>query len=112
MNKFIKKELSKLTIPLSFSDDTTEIYIPKIDDTELLVNRQYQIKFDKSVTSPTSVDILSSNWNGGFIPKDEVYTVDITMISGNMVRMNGSSENCTVFNFWAAIKSIKVLYKY
>lgn len=90
MNYRFKRELDKVKcVALTYDDNTTHLFIPKINSIKLEVDNCYLIKLSENVVNPPSNSTLASNWNNGSVPKHYYYKVDISKIMGTMIKING-----------------------
>ena len=93
MNKLIKQQLEKVkSVKIDFKDSDIDIFIPRtteIIQEAMKIGGIYLIKLDKKMTNPTTNSTLASNWNGGRIPTQEYYKVELLEIMNNMYKFNG-----------------------
>ena len=104
MNNIILNQLNSVTTTkVSFSPDDTSIFIPKtikILNSSLSKGEYYIIKLFNSITYPAESSTLASNWNGGYVPKHDMYTVEILNNTGNMIQINGVANEDPTDNFY------------
>ena len=117
MNKQIIDQLKRVSVTkVEFSDTDTEIFIPrtiKILNTSLNKGEYYIIQLFNSVTHPSENSTLASNWNGGRIPKHDMYIAEIIDKKGNMLQINGVANEDPMDNFygWVPVDGFEVIKK-
>lgn len=92
MNKIIKRELEKVRVNIQYDDNTTEIVIPKSNvsvKVDLQVNHNYNIYVEDYILHEPPNFTLSTNWNGGVVPKSKYMNICVTQIMGKMIRIDG-----------------------
>ena len=93
MNKLIRKQLEAVrSTRLEFSNDTTNLYIPKITNigaSSLDVGSVYLIELSDDLLGPQVNSTLASNWNNGNIPRYKYYKVELLDKMNNMYKFNG-----------------------
>ena len=93
MNKLIRKQLEAVrSTRLEFSNDTTNLYIPKITNigaSSLDVGSVYLIELSDDLLDPQVNSTLASNWNNGNIPRYKYYKVELLDKMNNMYKFNG-----------------------
>lgn len=118
MNKqeeLIKEQLSKVQFAdlSNYDKETNTYHISKINQIKLKINHQYIIKIKDSLYDNI---ILRDNYNGGKNPSCRCYLIDIIMILGKIIKVNGIEYDLTLNkvlnNLWSgylAIKDIEIL---
>ena len=114
MNRYIKEQLNKCklaNIP-DFAEDDLEIIIPKYNNIDLLPNLYYNIKIEDYIINEPDNFTLSSNWNRGTKPPENLLSIRIEEIQGKMIKVDaiGKSTN-KVWNGWLPRKAITILEK-
>ena len=114
MNKELIDELNKCklaNIP-DFDSEDLELIIPKYNNIDLLPNLYYNIKVEDYIINEPETFTLSSNWNRGTRPPEELLSIKVEEIQGKMIKVDaiGKSTN-KVWNGWLPRKAITVLEK-
>lgn len=119
MNDLIRQQLNKVKIAHipEFDDNTTEIIIKKLSNIPILENNCYLIKLDDSLLTPNN-SALTINWNGGSIPKNKYYKIDVNKIMAQMIKINGlafdydnKKDLNEMWSGWLPLNSIEILEK-
>ena len=113
MNKFIKEQLNKITVPVAKSDGNV-IYFKKQTicnvNTDFVIGQQYNIKIEKYILNPPPTFTLASNWNGGTIPPEEEMLVVVLQTAGNMIKFKCKGKTTGIYwEGWLPKKSITIL---
>lgn len=114
MNKFIKDQINKITIPLpEFNDDTIHFIIKKqgikqINDFN--VGDIYTIKVENYIINEPQNFSLSSNWNYGTIPPEVDLQTQVLQVMGNMIKFKCKGISTGVeWEGWLPRKSITII---
>ena len=116
MNKFIKEQLQKVTIPMSnWDSNTIKINIPKqknssndIKDFEL--GKTYNIIIEDYILNPPSTFTLAANWNFDTIPPEKELSAEVLQILGNMIKFKCKGKITNIeWEGWLPRKSLKVI---
>lgn len=121
MNPIIKKQLESCkvaNIPV-FDDTTTEIHIPKgavVNVSAYEVGKCYIVELSDVVLNPPDGSTISTNWNGGAIPKYKYYKCEIVKTVAKMVCIMGfgfdpvtMQEYPDLWQGWVPQEGIKLL---
>ena len=121
MNKFIKEQLNNCNVAkIVFTENDTHIIIPKynpLSDIAFIKNHCYIIQVDDHILHPNENSLLVTNWNGGVIPKSQFLKCCISVINGNMIKVDGcgydienDQDKSDVYQgLWLPKDSIKLL---
>ncbi len=116
MSERLTRELGKLKYASVTKLNDEHYIINKATKLHLEIDRCYLIRLGDSVYNPNT--ILSSNWNGGRIPRGRFYQVHVDTIMSNMVKITGvgyMDANCSIFadNWfgWLPIEDVEVIRK-
>lgn len=113
--QLVKDQLSKVIYAdlSNYDKETNTYYIPKINQIKLKINHQYLIKIKDSLYTN---EILRNNYNNGKNPPCKCYLVDVVLILGKIIKVNGVEydllNDMILNNLWSgylAIKDIEVL---
>ena len=114
MNKIIRDQLNKVTsVQLDFNDDTTHLYIPKTEKilvSSLKVGGVYTIELDNSLLYPSSTSTFSANWNGGRVPRNKSYVIEIIDILQGYIKCNGVAVNDNSDDWFGWLPIDKVVF--
>lgn len=116
MNKFIKQQLDKTKeciIP-PYSENDTEIFIPKktIEDKPegMIIGHFYRIKIADYIINEPDNFTLSSNWNHGTKPKENILNIELQKIMGKMIYVNSTTYySGEMWEGWLPSKAVTVL---
>lgn len=120
MKDIIKQQLNSLKVAQipKFDDNTTEIIIKKLSNIPLLENHYYIIKLNDSLLIPNNNSALTINWNGGSVPKNKYYKIDVIKIMAQMIKINGLAFDYDnkidlnkMWSGWLPLNSIEILEK-
>lgn len=118
MNKqeeLIQEQLKRIQFAdlSNYDKETNTYHIPKINQIKLKVNHQYLIKIKDSLYNN---EILRNNYNNGKNPPCKCYLVDVVLILGKIIKVNGVEYDLTLnkvlntlWSGYLAIKDIEVL---
>lgn len=118
MNKqeeLIQEQLKRIQFAdlSNYEEKTNTYHIPKINQIKLKINHQYIIKIKDSLYENI---ILRDNYNSGKNPPCKCYLVDVVLILGKIIKVNGVEYDLTLNkvlnNLWSgylAIKDIEIL---
>jgi hypothetical protein len=93
MNPIIKNQLDKIRCAKmpDYDEDTTHLYIPMktLNDTIVLEqDKCYIVMVEDYILNPPDDFSLHINWNGGTKPSHKYMKLDVSKISGKMVKVN------------------------
>ena len=114
MNKFIKEQLQKVTIPMDYWDDNTNhIIIKKQGESiakDFVVGNIYDIIIEDYVINPPPNFTLASNWNFNTNPPEKELHVKVLQIVGNMLKFQCKGKTTGIeWEGWLPRKSIKIV---
>lgn len=95
MNKVIKQQLASCKIARipEFDDTSTHLFIPKANKGSVALDFQvhcyYIIEIADYVLNPGPEFTLATNWNKGTIPPNKYMKVEISQITGKMIKVTG-----------------------
>lgn len=93
MNKFIEEQLNNCNVAkVVFTSEDTHIVVPKYNpllDIAFIKNHCYIIELEDHILKPNENSLLVTNWNGGIIPKSKFLKCCISVINGNMIKVDG-----------------------
>ena len=119
MNKYIKKELEKVTninLP-PYDDNTTKLIIRRKKNINPIEKHYYIIRLSKTLLNPENDINLVSNWNHGMVPKSTCMKCEILKLSGKMIKINSSGYDIEkdvdlsdiYYNLWLPLEKIEFL---
>lgn len=112
MNKFIKDQLNKITVPIITLDNNI-LYIKKQIGNitnDFNIGDQYNIRIEKYILNPSPTFTLSSNWNAGTMPPEEELKVTVLQKAGNMIKFKCIGKTTNIYwEGWLPKKSITIL---
>ena len=114
MNKFIKEQLQKITIPItSWDDDTTHIIIKKQGSNsseDFIIGNIYDIIIENYIINPPPNFTLASNWNFNTTPPERELHAKVLQIVGNMLKFQCIGKTTNIeWEGWLPKKSIKIV---
>ena len=113
MNKFIKEQLNKITVPVAELDNNVLLFKKQTSNnvnTDFVIGQQYNIRIEKYILNPSPTFTLASNWNAGTIPPEEELFVIVLQKAGNMIKFNCKGKTTGIqWEGWLPKKSITVL---
>ena len=116
MNKFIKEQLQKVTIPMSSWDSNTiQVFIPKQSansnkNTDFELYKSYNIVIEDYIINPPPTFTLASNWNFGTTPPEKELSATVLQIVGKMIKFKCIGKTTNIeWEGWLPKKSIKIL---
>lgn len=124
MNKIVKQQLSKCrvaNIP-EFDDSTTHIFIPKNGKAtaplDFHLHSYYIIEIADYVLNPSTEFTLATNWNKGTVPPHKHMKVQVSQITGKMIKVTGIGYDITyqkdlplVWEGWLPASSARIINK-
>ena len=112
MNKFIKDQLNKITVPI-IELNSNVLYIKKQSnntDNDFNIGEHYSIRIEKYILNPSPTFTLSANWNAGTIPPEEELNVTVLQKAGNMIKFKCIGKTTNIYwEGWLPKKSITIL---
>lgn len=108
-NKIIEDQLNKVECAdLShFNEETNTYYIPKRVDIKIEVDKCYLVKLKPSFFNNETLRI---NWNAGSLPKYDILTIDVSKITGKMIRVVAVQPESNYFwNGWLQSDQLEVI---
>ena len=114
MNRFIREQLNKITIPMpDWNDDTTIFVIPKQGNNikvDFVVGGTYDIMIEDYILNPPPNFTLSSNWNYNTNPPEKELRVEVLQIVGKMLKFKCIGKTTGIeWEGWLPRKSITIL---
>ena len=124
MNKIVKQQLSSCKVAdiPEFDDNTTHIFIPKANKSSLVlefhIHSYYIIEIADYVLNPSPEFTLATNWNKGTIPPNKYMKVEVSQITGKMIKVTGIAYDVStqrdlpiVWEGWLPASSTKIIHK-
>lgn len=124
MNKVVKEQLGKCKVARvpEFDNNTTHIFIPKLNKGAVPLDFQlrnyYIIEIADYVLNPGPEFTLAANWNKGTIPPSKYMKVEVSQITGKMIKITGISYDIVthrdltnVWEGWLPASSAKIISK-
>ena len=89
MNKYIKKELEKVTninLP-PYDDSTTKLHIKRKKNISPVEKHYYIISLSKTLLNKENDINLVSNWNHGIVPRSIYMKCEVLKLSEKMIKI-------------------------
>lgn len=114
MNKFIKEQLQKITIPISnWDDNTINIIVPKQGNNNIAdfhIGNKYNILVEDYIINPPPNFTLASNWNFNTNPPEKELQAEVLQIVGKMLKFKCIGKTTNIeWEGWLPRKSIKIV---
>ena len=119
MNKYIKKELEKVTninLP-PYDDSTTKLLIKRKKNISPVEKHYYIISLSKTLLNSENDINLVSNWNHGIVPRSIYMKCEVLKLSEKMIKINSSGYDIEkdvdlsdiYYNLWLPLEKIEFL---
>lgn len=119
MNKYIKKELEKVTninLP-PYDDSTTKLHIKRKKNISPVEKHYYIISLSKTLLNKENDINLVSNWNHGIVPRSIYMKCEVLKLSEKMIKINSSGYDIEkdvdlsdiYYNLWLPLEKIEFL---
>lgn len=119
MNKYIKKELEKVTninLP-PYDDSTTKLLIKRKKNISPVEKHYYIISLSKTLLNKENDINLVSNWNHGIVPRSIYMKCEVLKLSEKMIKINSSGYDIEkdvdlsdiYYNLWLPLEKIEFL---
>lgn len=114
MDKFIREQLKKITVPIIFLDDSqTHLLIKKQGGKEVqdfVIGNNYNIMIEDYIINPPPNFTLASNWNFNTNPPEKELTGEVLQIVGKMLKFKCIGKTTNIeWEGWLPKKSIKIV---
>ncbi len=113
MNKFIKEQLQKITIPMTtWDENTTKIVfsrqtIQQTVKSDFEVGGVYNIEVENYILNPPPTFTLAANWNNGTNPPEKEMFAEVLQFAGKMIKFNCKGKTTGIeWVGWLPRKSI------
>lgn len=112
MNKFVKRELEKVSDLLpAWDETTTHLVIENENVAPMLYNvgDKFTIRVENYIINQPVNFSLAENWNGGTVPPEEILDVEIVQLLGKMLKVKAIGK-CThiAWEGWLPTKGFRI----
>lgn len=111
MNKDLLNELQKCKVAtIPNIEEENEIIINKYNNIDLIKGFYYNIKIEDYIINEPADFTLSSNWNRGTKPPENILSIKVEDIQGKMIKVDAiGKESKKIWQGWLPKKAIKIL---